>query len=133
MWARSPLRESTRRRLSAGTHAVGARAVADSTVSATASVAITDLAGMFTYHNELSRAGVNSKEYALNTSNVKPATFGKRFACAIDASAYAQPLWVANVSIGGGTHNVLIAASQHNTVYAFDADASPCQTSGPRV
>ena len=71
---------------------------------------------------------VNSKEYALNTSNVKSATFGKRFGCAIDAGAYAQPLWVANVSIGGGTHNVLIAASQHNTVYAFDADASPCHT-----
>jgi hypothetical protein len=59
---------------------------------------------------------------------VKAATFGKRFACAIDASAYAQPLWVANVSIGGANHNVVIAATQHNTVYAFDADASPCQT-----
>ncbi|MEQ1473265.1 MAG: hypothetical protein ABLQ96_05565, partial [Candidatus Acidiferrum sp.] len=113
---------------SAGAHTVGARAVADSTVSATASVAITDLAGMFTYHNDLSRAGVNAKEYALNTTNVKTGTFGKRFACAIDASAYAQPLWVANVSIGGVNHNVVIAATQHNTVYAFDADASPCQT-----
>jgi len=113
---------------SAGTHTVGARAVADSTVSATASVAITDLAGMFTYHNDLSRTGVNAKEYALNTSTVKAGTFGKRFACAIDASAYAQPLWVANVSIAGAKHNVVIAATQHDTIYAFDADASPCQT-----
>ena len=61
----------------------------------TASVAITDLAGVFTYHNDLSRDGVNNKEYALNTSNVKTATFGKRFACSIDAAAYAQP------SVGG--------------------------------
>ena len=113
---------------SAGTHTVAARSVADTTVSAAASVFITDLAGVFTYHNDLSRDGVNSKEYALNTSTVKAATFGKRFACAIDASAYAQPLWVANVAIGGGTHNVLIAATVHDTVYAFDADASPCQT-----
>ncbi len=113
---------------SAGTHTVAARSVADTTVSATASVAITDLGGVYTYHNNLMRDGVNSKEYALNTSSVKPSTFGKRFGCAIDAGAYAQPLWVANVSIGGGTHNVLIAASQHDTVYAFDADASPCQT-----
>jgi hypothetical protein len=113
---------------SAGQHTVGARAVADSTVSATATVSITDLAGMFTYHNDLSRAGVNAKEYALNTTTVKAATFGKRFGCAIDASAYAQPLWVANVSIGGVNHNVVIAATQHNTIYAFDADASPCQT-----
>ena len=113
---------------SAGTHTVAARSVADTTATASASVFITDLAGVFTYHNDLSRDGVNSQEYALNTSSVKAATFGKRFACAIDASAYAQPLWVANVDIGGGTHNVLMAATQHDTVYAFDADASPCQT-----
>jgi hypothetical protein len=113
---------------SAGTHSVTARSVADTTVSASASVAITDLAGVFTYHNDLSRDGSNTKEYALNTSNVKGATFGKRFACAIDAAAYAQPLWVANVAIGGGTHNVVVAATQHDTVYAFDADASPCHT-----
>jgi hypothetical protein len=111
-----------------GTHTVAARSDADSTVSATASVAITDLAGVFTYHNDLSRDGVNGQEYGLNTSTVKASSFGKRFACAIDAAAYAQPLWVANVNIGGGTHNVVIAATQHDTVYAFDADASPCQT-----
>lgn len=113
---------------SAGSHTVAARSVADTTVSAAANVFITDLAGVFTYHNDLSRDGVNSKEYALNASTVKAATFGKRFACAIDASAYAQPLWVANIAIGGGTHNVLIAATVHDTVYAFDADAAPCQT-----
>jgi hypothetical protein len=113
---------------SAGTHTVAARSTADTTVSASANVFITDLAGVFTYHNDLSRDGVNSQEYALNTSTVKAATFGKRFACAIDASAYAQPLWVANVAIGGGTHNVLIAATVHDTVYAFDADVSPCKT-----
>jgi hypothetical protein len=113
---------------SAGTHSVTARSVADTTATASANVAITDLAGVFTYHNDLSRDGVNNREYALNTSTVKAGTFGKRFACAIDASAYAQPLWVADVAIGGGTHNVIIAATQHDTVYAFDADASPCQT-----
>jgi hypothetical protein len=113
---------------SPGTHTVAARSVADTTATASAKVFVTDLAGVFTYHNDLSRAGVNSHEYALNTSTVKQSTFGKRFACAIDASAYAQPLWVANVAIGGGSHNVLIAATQHDTVYAFDADAAPCQT-----
>jgi hypothetical protein len=113
---------------SPGAHTVGARSVADSTVSGTASVAVTDLDGVFTYHNDKARDGANTKEYALNTSNVKSATFGKRFACAVDAAAYAQPLWVANVAIGGGTHNIVIAATQHDTVYAFDADASPCHT-----
>ena len=112
----------------AGTHTIAARSVADTTVAASANVYITDLPGVFTYHNNLSRDGVNTQEYALNTSTVKAATFGKRFACAIDASAYAQPLWVANVPIGGGIHNVLIAATVHDTVYAFDADISPCKT-----
>ena len=113
---------------SPGTHTVGARSVADSTVAGTASAAITDLDGVFTYHNDKARDGANTKEYALNTSNVKSATFGKRFACSIDAAAYAQPLWVANMAIGGGTHNIVLAATQHDTVYAFDADASPCHT-----
>ncbi len=111
-----------------GTHTIAARSVADTTVTATATVAITDLNGVFTYHNDLSRDGVNGQEYALNATTVRNATFGKRFSCAIDASAYAQPLWVANVGIGGGTHNVIVAATQHDTVYVFDADAAPCQT-----
>src|ERR1700719_1990103 len=42
----------------AGTHTVAARSAADSTASASASVFITDLAGVFTYHNDLSRDGV---------------------------------------------------------------------------
>ena len=113
---------------SPGTHTVGARAVADTTVAAAASVAITNLAGMFTYHNDLSRDGVNTQGICPHYFFGGCCTFGKRFACAIDAAAYAQPLWVANVAIGGGTHNVLIAATQHDTVYAFDADASPCHT-----
>ena len=113
---------------SAGTHTVGARSVADTTMVATASVAITDLAGVFTYHNDLARDGVNSNEYALTTTTVKAATFGKQFSCAVDAQVYAQPLWVANVTIGSAKHNVLIAATQHNTLYAFDADANPCAT-----
>src|SRR5262249_39475840 len=53
-------------------------------------------------------------------------TFGKLFMCAIDASAYAQPLWVANLMINAAKHNVVFVATVHDTVYAFDADASPC-------
>jgi chitodextrinase len=110
----------------AGTVTVTATSVADGSVSATATFGITDLTGMFTYHNDLSRDGVNSQEYALTTANVATTTFGKLFSCATDAAIYAQPLWVAKLNIQGGTHNVIYAATVHNTVYAFDADTSPC-------
>ena len=95
---------------------------------ATATIGVTDLAGMTTYHNDLSRDGVNAQEYALDTTNVTTATFGKLFSCAADGAIYAQPLWTANVNIGGGPHNVIVAATAHDSVYVYDADASPCVT-----
>jgi hypothetical protein len=113
---------------SAGMVTVTATSVADASKSASASIGVTDLKGIMTYHNDLSRTGVNAQEHALTNSNVTTATFGKLFSCAVDAAIYAQPLWVANLTISGGTHNVVFVATQHNTVYAFDADASPCTT-----
>jgi chitodextrinase len=109
-----------------GSFTITATSKADDTVSASATIGVTNLTGLATYHNDLSRDGVNSQEYALTTANVATATFGKLFSCTADAAIYAQPLWVANVSIGGGMHNVVFAATVHDTVYAFDADASPC-------
>jgi hypothetical protein len=99
----------------------------DATKSATATIAVTDLAGVTTYHNDVSRDGANSQEYLLNTSNVNQATFGKLFSCTVDGAVYAQPLWVPNVSIGGGTHNVIVVATMRDSVYVFDADANPCK------
>jgi len=112
----------------AGVVTVTATSVADVTKSATATFGVTDLTGMLTYHNDLSRDGVNAQEYALTTANVATATFGKLFSCPTDAAMYAQPLWVANLPIQGGTHNLILAATTHDTVYAFDADTSPCVT-----
>ncbi len=111
-----------------GAVTVTATSIADITKSASATIGVTDLAGVLTYHNDNNRDGVNAQEYALTTANVKTATFGKLFSCTVDAAVYAQPLWVANVTISSVKHNVVIAVTQHDTVYAFDADASPCQT-----
>jgi hypothetical protein len=105
---------------------ITATSKADATKVATATIGVTDLAGVTTYHNDLSRDGANVQEYALNTANVATATFGKLFACTVDGAVYAQPLWVPNVSIAGGTHNVIVVATQRDSVYVFDADASPC-------
>ncbi|HXM99973.1 MAG TPA: fibronectin type III domain-containing protein [Candidatus Dormibacteraeota bacterium] len=112
----------------AGVYTITATSVADTSKSATVSVGVTDLTGVFTYHNDLYRDGANTKEYALTTANVNTAMFGKMFSCAVDGAIYAQPLWVANVTIGSVKHNVIIVATQHDSVYAFDADASPCVT-----
>ncbi|HZC66784.1 MAG TPA: hypothetical protein VE545_09440, partial [Candidatus Dormibacteraeota bacterium] len=111
----------------AGVVNVTATSVADGSKNGVAAIGITDLAGVYTYHNDLARDGVNAKEHALTTANVTSATFGKLFSCAVDGAIYAQPLWVANVSVGGVKHNAVIVATMHDTVYAFDADASPCK------
>jgi hypothetical protein len=112
----------------AGTHTITATSAADVTKSASALVAVTDLAGVLTYHNDLSRDGVNIQEYALNTLTVSTATFGKLFSCLVDGAVYAQPMWIPGLTVNGAKHNVIIAATQHESVYAFDADASPCVT-----
>ena len=109
-----------------GNHVVKATTAAAPHVSGSATVAVTDLAGVFTYHNDRARDGVNSREFALTPATVTTATFGKLFSCPVDGAIYAQPLWVRGLSIAGGTHNVIFVTTQHDSVYAFDADTSPC-------
>lgn len=111
----------------AGIVTVTATSVADGTKSASATIGVTDLKGVFTYHNDNSRTGANLQEFALTPANVNAATFGKLFSCPVDAAIYAQPLWVANLAISGGTHNVVYVATQKNSVYAIDADNASCQ------
>ena len=110
----------------AGAHTVSATSVANNTQSASAVAAVTDLAGVFTYHNNLSRDGTNIQEYALTKSTVSSAHFGKRASCPVDGAIYAQPLWAANLTVKGAQHNVVFVATQHDGLFAFDADASPC-------
>ncbi len=70
------------------------------------------------------RTGLNSTEAILTPSNVKPATFGKLFILTADGKVDAQPLYVSGVPIPGqGVHNALIVATEHDSVYAFDADS----------
>jgi hypothetical protein len=110
----------------AGTHSITAASLTDHSKSASANIAVSDLAGVFTFHNNLSRDGTNSQEYALSASSVKIAAFGKLFSCPVDGAIYTQPLWVPALTIGGEIHNVIFVATQHDSLYAFDADANPC-------
>src|SRR3984885_15952203 len=69
-----------------------------------------------------SRTGANLQEQILTPANVNPTNFGKLFTVPTDGQIYASPLYVSNLQIAGGTHNVLYVATMFNTIYALDAD-----------
>jgi hypothetical protein len=75
-----------------------------------------------TLRNDNSHSGQYSTETILNTSNVNSSQFGKRVQYPVDGQMYAQPLYLPNLTVNGATHNVVFAATEGDSVYAFDAD-----------
>jgi chitodextrinase len=119
---------------SPGSHTVTATSVANSSATASASIAVTDLLGVYTHHYDPQRTGQNLREYALSPSTLSSSTFGVLFSCSVNENntvagyVYAQPLYVASLTMADGNkHNVVFVATESDFVYAFDADASPCQ------
>jgi hypothetical protein len=84
----------------------------------------TSATAVLTYHNDSARTGQFTSETVLTTSNVKSATFGKKFSQQVDGYVYAQPLFVPALTVGGQTHDVVFVVTENNSIYAFDANAA---------
>lgn len=78
---------------------------------------------IITYHDDNARTGQNLNEAVLTPANVKSATFGKKGEFTVDGKVDAQPLYLSQVTIGAQKKNILYVATEHGSVYAFDADS----------
>ena len=110
-----------------GSHVIGAASVADTsaTVSSRLTVVDAEQTAVLTYHNDDARDGAYQQEVTLTPANVNSNQFGKIVAYPVDGQIYGQPLYLPQVNIPNqGTHNVVYVATQNNSVYAFDADAT---------
>jgi hypothetical protein len=92
--------------------------------AATLSVNAPAATDVLTYHNDVARTGQSLTETTLTPSNVTSAKFGKLGFYPVDGLVDAEPLYASNVTVPGtGKHNLLIAATESDSVYAFDADS----------
>jgi hypothetical protein len=109
-----------------GGHNVTATSVANPSDAVNARVTVINVApsAVLTYHNDDARDGAYLEEVTLTPSNVNPTQFGKVATYPVDGQIYAQPLYMPQLTIDGGTHDVVFVATQNNSLYAFDADAT---------
>ena len=105
------------------TSSSGSSTSSSSSSSTSSSGATSSTTDVLTYHNDTMRTGQNLTETTLTPSNVNSSTFGLLRILTADAPVDATPLIASKVSIGGLTHNVVYVASEHDSVYAYDADS----------
>jgi hypothetical protein len=75
-----------------------------------------------TYHFDVARTGLNPNENTLTPTNVTSSGFGLLRVLPVDGKVDAQPLYLANLNVGGQAQNVVFAVTEHDSVYAFNAD-----------
>ncbi|MGA7816812.1 pyrrolo-quinoline quinone, partial [Caballeronia sp.] len=75
------------------------------------------------HHNDLARTGQMLAETTLTLANVNSTTFGKLRVLPADGKVDGQPLFVTNLTMGTAVHNVVYVVTEHDSVYAYDADS----------
>jgi uncharacterized protein (TIGR03437 family) len=87
---------------------------------------------VLTYHNDLSRTGQNLNETILTPALLEAGEFGPLFSYPVDGQVYAQPLYMWGLNVAGkGFHNVVFIVTEHDSVYAFDADSNTGSNTAP--
>jgi hypothetical protein len=93
------------------------------TLTVKTAVTTTPNVDVTTYHFDVGRTGLNPNETTLTPSNVTSAKFGLLRVLTLDGKVDAQPLYLSNLTAGGQQRNVVYAVTEHDSVYAFDADS----------
>ncbi len=75
-----------------------------------------------TYHDDIGRTGLNPNETALTPATVTSAKFGLLRILPVDGVVDAQPLYLGNLTVAGQAQDVAFVATEHDSVYAFNAD-----------
>jgi hypothetical protein len=92
------------------------------TLTVDPAAAVSPSVTVLTYHNDNARTGLNANETILTTGNVNSAKFGNLGSLSVTGLVDAEPLYVPGLTIGGAKHNVVFVATEHDMLYAFDAD-----------
>jgi hypothetical protein len=100
----------------------GAGSITSNAATLTVNAAAAAGTDVVTYKYDVMRTGQNPAEATLTPSNVNSATFGKLRNLMVDGLVDAQPLYLSKLTVAGATHNVVFVATEHDSVYAFDAD-----------
>src|SRR5215469_2392387 len=99
------------------------RGIVVAALSAVAAFACPAQTNVLTYYNDNGRTGQNLNEAILAPTNVNSTNFGRIGFMSMDGLVDAEPLYVSNLVVAGAPHNVVFAATENDSVYAFDADS----------